>query len=107
VSLYGSSNWYDDLAEYVTLYHLTEVLKQPYRVVIRKEGEEVFVYEPMKSDIVRGRFGQMKRFYEDERRDYFLSARHVCKMFNSSQGSEHDRQSFSSDPPLRLVVQVP
>jgi hypothetical protein len=64
-SLYGSSNWYDDLAEYVALYHLTEVLKQPYRIVIRKEGKEAFAYEPMKSDIVRGRFDQMKRFYED------------------------------------------
>jgi hypothetical protein len=64
VSLYGSSNWFDDLAEYVALYHLTEVLKQPYRIVIRRQGEEIFVYEPMKSDIVRGRAGQMKRFYE-------------------------------------------
>jgi hypothetical protein len=64
-SLYGSSNWYDDLAEYVALYHWTEVLKQPYRIVIRREGEEVFIYEPMKSDLVRGRVGQMKRFYED------------------------------------------
>jgi hypothetical protein len=65
VSLYGSSNWFDDLAEYVTLYHLTEVLKQPYRIVIRKEGKEVSAYEPMKSDIVRGRVDQMKRFYEE------------------------------------------
>jgi hypothetical protein len=64
VSLYGSSNWYDDLAEYVTLYHLTEVLGQPYRIVIRKEGKEAFAYEPMKSDVVRGRVDQMKRFYE-------------------------------------------
>jgi hypothetical protein len=67
VSLYGSSNWHDDLAEYVTLYHLTEVLGQPYRIVIRKEGKESFAYEPMKSDIVRGRVGQMKRFYEEGR----------------------------------------
>jgi hypothetical protein len=64
VSLYGSRNCYDDLAEYVALYHLTEVLKQPYRIVIRREGEEVFIYEPMKSDLVRGRVGQMKQFYE-------------------------------------------
>jgi hypothetical protein len=64
VSLYGSRNWYDDLAEYVTVYHATEVLKQPYRIVIRKEGKEVFAYEPMKSDLVRGRVGQMRRFYE-------------------------------------------
>jgi hypothetical protein len=64
VSLYGSSNWFDDLAEYVTVYHATEVLKQPYRIVIRNDGKEVFAYEPMKSDLVRGRVGQMKRFYE-------------------------------------------
>jgi hypothetical protein len=63
-SLYGSSNWHDDLAEYVAVYHWTEVLKQPYRIVIRKAGKEVFVYEPMKSDLVRGRIDQMKRFYD-------------------------------------------
>jgi hypothetical protein len=64
VSLYGSNNWFDDLAEYVTVYHSTQVLKQPYRIVIRNEGKEVFGYEPMKSDLVRGRVGQMKQFYE-------------------------------------------
>jgi len=67
VSLYGSSNWYDDLAEYVALYHLTEVLKQPYRIVISKDGKEIFAFEPMKSEIVRGRIGHMRRFYEDGR----------------------------------------
>jgi hypothetical protein len=67
VSLYGSSNWYDDLAEYLTLYHLTDVLGQPYRIVIRNQGKEIFAYEPMKSDIVRGRVGQMKQFYADGR----------------------------------------
>lgn len=64
VSLYGSNNWYDDLAEYVAVYHLTEKLNQPYRIVIRNQGKEVFHYEPMKSEIVRERIGQMKRFYE-------------------------------------------
>jgi len=63
-SLYGSSNWYEDLAEYVAVYHWTEVLKQPYRIVIRKEGKEVFAYEPMQSSLVRSRAGQMKRFYQ-------------------------------------------
>jgi hypothetical protein len=66
VSLYGSSNWYDDLAEYVAVYHLTEVLKQPFRIVIREEDKEIFVYEPMKSELVRGRVGQMNRFYSEE-----------------------------------------
>ena len=52
-SLYGSSNWHDDLAEYVTWYHLTQKLTQPYRIVIREAGKETFAYEPMKSQIVR------------------------------------------------------
>ena len=56
VSLYGSSNWYDDLAEYVALYHLTEVLKQPYRILICNAGRNVFVYEPMRSDLVSARY---------------------------------------------------
>jgi hypothetical protein len=63
-SLYGSSNWHDDVAESVAWYHLTEKLKQPYRIVIRNAEQEVFAYEPMKSQIVRNRFGQMHRFYE-------------------------------------------
>jgi hypothetical protein len=64
VSLYGSRNWYEDLAEYVAVYHWTEVLKQPYRIVVRREGKEVFTYEAMKSDLVRGRVDQMRQFYE-------------------------------------------
>ena len=62
-SLYGSRNWPDDLAEYVPVYHLTEVMKQPFRIVVRKGNDEVLVYEPMKSELVRGRIGEMKRFY--------------------------------------------
>jgi len=67
VSLYGSRNWYDDLAEFVAVYHFTKVLKQPYRIVIRKEGKVVFDYKPMKSDLVRSRASEMKRFYKLEK----------------------------------------
>jgi hypothetical protein len=63
-SLYGSRNWLDDIAEYVAVYHLTEMLKQPYRIVIRDAAREVFVHEPMKSGLVRGRIGEIKRFYQ-------------------------------------------
>jgi hypothetical protein len=66
VSLYGSRNWLDDLAEYVTVYHLTEVMKQPYRIVIRNGVDETLVYEPMKSDLVRGRIREMKRYYSGD-----------------------------------------
>lgn len=68
VSLYGASNWNDDVAEYASVYHWTAVLKQPYRIVIRKDGRETFVYEPMRSDLVRSRLDQVKRFYEAEPR---------------------------------------
>jgi CubicO group peptidase (beta-lactamase class C family) len=64
VSLYGGRNSLDDLAEYVTVYHLAAVLKQPYRIIVRRGEEEVLSYEPMKSDLVRRRIGQMKHFYE-------------------------------------------
>jgi hypothetical protein len=63
VSLYASSNWFDDLAEYVAVYHFTEVLKQPFRIVVHREGKEVFAYEPMRSDLVRRRINRMKQFY--------------------------------------------
>lgn len=62
-SLYASHAWTDDLAEYLAIYHWTQVLKQPYRIIIRDEAGVVFEYEPMKSDLVRGRFDQMASFY--------------------------------------------
>lgn len=53
-----------DAIVYVLLHEATHVrLKLPYRIVIRHAGQEVFAYEPMKSDIVRNRFDQMNRFY--------------------------------------------
>lgn len=64
-SLYGARNRADDLAEYVAIYHWTQMLDQPYRIVIRSEGKSVFVYEPMVSDLVRSRLSLMKRFYEE------------------------------------------
>ncbi len=33
VSMYASSNWYDDAAELVTCYYLTQTLHQPYRII--------------------------------------------------------------------------
>ncbi len=63
-SRYASHALSDDLAEYVAIYHWTQVLKQLYRITIRNEGKVVFEYEPMKSDLVRGRFHHMKGFYE-------------------------------------------
>ena len=68
LSLYGTQGWGHDLTETVVWYYLSERLKQPYRIVLRDDGKEVFVYEPMKSPLVRSRFAQMDRFYEDPNR---------------------------------------
>jgi hypothetical protein len=59
-SLYGSRNWYDDLAEFVALYELTQALGQPYRIVIRRGSETIFADEPMRSSLVLGRAASVK-----------------------------------------------
>lgn len=64
VSLYGSCARSEDLAEYVTVYHLTHILKQPFTIVVTKDNKKIFEYAPMQSGIVQGRVGQMKYFYK-------------------------------------------
>ena len=64
VSLYGRNSWHEDLAEYVTVYHLTEKLGQPFTIIIRNNGKEIFSYNPMMSALVRNRIIQMSRFYK-------------------------------------------
>ena len=64
VSLYGSCARSEDLAEYVTVYHLTHILKQPFTIVVTKDNKKIFEYAPMQSGIVQGRVGQMKYYYK-------------------------------------------
>lgn len=64
-SLYGSSNWHDDLAELATWHHLTSRLGQPYRIVVRERDREVFVYEPMASPLVQRRLPLLMRSYQN------------------------------------------
>lgn len=63
VSLYGSCARSEDLAEYVTVYHLTHVLKQPFTIIVTKDNKKLFGYAPMQSGIVKSRIGQMNLFY--------------------------------------------
>ncbi len=63
VSLYGSMSWSEDLAEFLTFYHLTQKLKQPYMISVLKNKRIVYSYEPMKSRKVRKRFSLMEDFY--------------------------------------------
>lgn len=64
VSLYASSNWFDDLAESVTWYDLSTKKAQPFRIVIRRADNEIFSYEPLKSPNVRARFARLGQFFE-------------------------------------------
>lgn len=64
VSLYGSSARTEDLAEYFTVYHLTQKLKQPFRISVLDGDREVLLHDPMNSEIVRARFTLMSPFYE-------------------------------------------
>lgn len=62
-SLYATSNWHDDIAELLAIYHLTKKLKQPYLVVVKQNGRKVKIYEPMKNKLVKKRLKQMDIFY--------------------------------------------
>ena len=63
VSLYGSSNWYDDIAELVTCYYLTQRLNQPYRIVLRQGTETLYSLKPMESERVQARFPEVKPLF--------------------------------------------
>jgi hypothetical protein len=63
VSLYGSSNWYDDVAELVTWYHLSQRLHQPYRIVLRNGDKTVYAYQPLTSPLVVTRFAALAPIY--------------------------------------------
>lgn len=64
VSLYGSSNWYDDLAELVTCYYMTQTLKQPYRIDLHRGTEVVYSLSPMDSPLVRARFPEIRPLFQ-------------------------------------------
>ena len=64
-SLYGSGNWAEDLADTVTFYTLTKMLKQPYRIRVVDGDKTVGVFEPMQSWKVRARFGNIQMFFEE------------------------------------------
>lgn len=62
-SFYSTASWHEDLAELVTLYHLTQKYGQPFRIIIAVHGKEIAAFEPMKSRFVRRRFRLLHRFY--------------------------------------------
>ncbi len=65
VSLYGMASWFEDLAEMVTIYHLTEKLNQPFRISVKKNDMEIVSFEPMKNELVKKRLKQLETFMND------------------------------------------
>ncbi len=62
-SLYGSMSWAEDFAEFVTFYHLTQVLGQPYEIRYSENQGQIRTFRPMESAKVKERFFLMRDFY--------------------------------------------
>lgn len=62
-SLYSMASWHEDLAEIITIYHLTGKLNQPYKIMIEKNGVAVCTYEPFSNKKVIKRKKTLKLFY--------------------------------------------
>ncbi len=63
-SLYAMAAWSEDIAELVTIYHLTLKMKQPFTIVVTKNTVELARFEPMKHALVKQRLPQLTTFYE-------------------------------------------
>ncbi|KQS41776.1 hypothetical protein [Pedobacter sp. Leaf194] len=63
VSLYSTASWHEDLAEIFTVYYLTKIYNQPFRIIIKKNGKVAGEFEPMKSDLVKSRLSLLHRLY--------------------------------------------
>ncbi|NPV02444.1 MAG: hypothetical protein HPY53_13805 [Brevinematales bacterium] len=64
VTLYGATSWAEDLAEFVTYYHMTQKLGQTYTITVKSNGKAVFSYSPMTNDMVKARFASVQLFYQ-------------------------------------------
>ncbi len=63
-TLYSSISWAEDIAEFVTFYHLTEKLHQKFSIQVYKNKKPVYTHEPMNSPLVRKRFDALQIFYK-------------------------------------------
>lgn len=63
-SLYGMASWSEDLAELITIYHLTQKLHQPFVIYLKEKDKRIVVFEPMKNKLVKKRLKQLRIFYE-------------------------------------------
>ncbi|MEA5402893.1 hypothetical protein VB776_08205 [Arcicella sp. DC2W] len=66
-SLYGMASWHEDIAELLSIYHLTNKLKQPFVVTVKEKGKIVATFEPMKNKLVKKRVKQLRFFYDSDK----------------------------------------
>ncbi|OHD65109.1 MAG: hypothetical protein A2176_02525 [Spirochaetes bacterium RBG_13_51_14] len=66
VSLYASQSWAEDLAELVTFYHISRVLKQPFIIHLRRGGKNMVSIRPLESSEVIKRLPLLDTFYRPE-----------------------------------------
>lgn len=64
-SLYGMASWHEDIAELLSIYHLTNKLKQPFVVTVKEKGKVIATFEPMKNKLVKKRAKQLRFFYKE------------------------------------------
>jgi hypothetical protein len=62
-SVYGSQNWSDDLAEFVTWHHYTGVLNQPYEIRIYQGDVLMHTFKPMEREKVRQRVPAVEEIF--------------------------------------------
>jgi len=64
VTLYGSKTWTEDLAEFVTYYHLTQKLGCTYKITVKSNDKTIISYSPMTNELVKARFDSIQIFYQ-------------------------------------------
>lgn len=62
-SLYGMASWYEDIAELISIYHLTNKLNQPFIVYIKHNNRPLVTFEPMKNKLVKRRVKNLDFLY--------------------------------------------
>lgn len=59
-SLYSTSNWAEDYAEYISLYYMTQVLKLKYNIKIFENEKLIYKYAPFENEQVLKRAEKLK-----------------------------------------------
>ena len=63
-SLYGMAAWSEDIAELISIYHLTDKLHQPFVIYLKENDTVTAVFEPMQNKLVKRRLKQLRIFYD-------------------------------------------